>query len=75
MKFVGRPTSLEKSRTKYDGAKHANLAVVPNPKPASIPSKKTNQNCYSGNGHDTVGPAVYNPNLATVKNKAPTGDF
>lgn len=30
---------------------------------------------YSGRGFDTVGPALYNPNLDNSKNRAPIGDF
>ena len=51
------------------------MAVKPSKKSASIPSKKTNQNAYAGFGFDTVGPAVYNPNVGFVKGRAPIGDF
>ena len=30
---------------------------------------------YTGRGHDTVGPALYNPNLEQSKKRAPIGDF
>lgn len=30
---------------------------------------------YTGRGFDTVGPALYNPNMDTVKYHAATGDF
>lgn len=47
----------------------------PNSHAPSIPAKKANTNMYSGRGFDTVGPALYNPNMNTVKNRAPVGDF
>lgn len=75
LKFTGLPTDLDKSRAKYSSAQHRDMAVKPSKKSASIPSKKTNQNAYSGFGFDTVGPAVYNPDVAFVKGKAPIGDF
>ena len=30
---------------------------------------------YTGRGHDTVGPALYNPNVDNSKKRAPIGDF
>ena len=30
---------------------------------------------YTGRGHDTVGPALYNPNQHVSKKRAPIGDF
>ena len=30
---------------------------------------------YTGRGFDTVGPALYNPNMDTIKLHAPVGDF
>ena len=30
---------------------------------------------YTGRGHDTVGPALYNPDPSTYKRRAPIGDF
>ena len=51
------------------------MAVKPSKKSASIPSRKANQNAYQGFGFDTVGPAVYNPNVSFVKGRAPIGDF
>ena len=75
MKFTGLPTDLDKSREKYLTNRHKDMAVKPSKKSASIPSKKTNQNAYAGFGFDTVGPAVYNPNVGFVKGRAPIGDF
>ena len=75
LKFTGNPTSLDRSRSNYNSKRHKDLAVVPNQIPASIPSKKSNQNSYTGNGLDTVGPAVYNPDVGVVKGRAPVGDF
>lgn len=54
---------------------HKELVNKPTSKPASIPSKKANVNMYSGRGHDTVGPALYNPILDHAKKRAPVGDF
>ena len=45
------------------------------PRAASIPSKKVNQNMYTGRGFDTVGPALYNPSHDNSKKRAPIGDF
>ena len=54
---------------------HSDLAVKPVGKAPSIPAKKISSNSYSGNGSDTVGPALYNPNYSNVKQRHPVGDF
>ena len=75
LKFTGLPSDLDKSREKYLSNKHKEQVNKPKVKPPSIPAKKVSQNMYTGSGHDTVGPAVYNPNTSTVKPAAPVGDF
>ena len=75
LKFTGLPSDLDRSRAKYNTMRHKNFSVQPVGIPPSIPSKKSNQNAYTGNGQDTVGPAVYNPNMGSIKGRAPIGDF
>ena len=75
LKFTGNPSDLDQSRAKYLTTRHREMAVKPSKKSASIPSRKANQNAYQGFGFDTVGPAVYNPNVSFVKGRAPIGDF
>lgn len=62
LKFTGLPSDLDKARAKYLTNKHKDQVNKPTFKSASIPSKKVNQNMYTGRGFDTVGPALYNPN-------------
>ena len=75
LKFTGNPTDLENAREKYLTNKHREQVNKLQPRAASIPSKKVNQNMYTGRGFDTVGPALYNPNLDNSKRRAPIGDF
>ena len=51
------------------------LAVIPNAKAPSIPSKKLAQTAYTGNGFDQVGPAAYNPKQPTIRQRNPEFDF
>jgi len=60
---------------RYNSKKHHDLAVKPQGRAPSIPAKKISSNSYSGNGRDTVGPALYNPNHGSVKARHPVGDF
>ena len=75
LKFMGHASDLDQSRGKYLSNRHKEQVNKLRPKPASIPSKKVNVNMYTGRGFDTVGPALYNPNMHTVKNRAAIGDF
>ena len=75
LKFMGHASDLDRSRTKYLSNKHKDQVNKLRPKPASIPSKKVNVNMYTGRGQDTVGPALYNPNMHAAKRRAPIGDF
>lgn len=69
------PSDLDQSREKYLSKKHKTQVNKLQPRAASIPSKKVNSNMYTHRGFDKVGPALYNPNLDTTKNRAPVGDF
>jgi hypothetical protein len=64
LKFQGHPKSTDAKRALYGSKTHKELAVIPKPVPAPIPARKTAPNAYSGNGADTVGPAVYDPKLS-----------
>lgn len=66
---------LEKTRQAYDDNKHSELVVKPQSRAPSIPSKKVPQTAYSGLGHDTVGPAAYNPSSEQVKTRMMKTDF
>ena len=48
---------------------------MPTPKAPGIPSKKLAQTAYTGRGHDTVGPAAYNPKSALVEKHFGETDF
>ena len=72
---MGHASDLDKSREKYLSNRHKDQVNKLKPKPASIPSKKVNVNMYTGRGFDTVGPALYNPNMHASKRRAPIGDF
>lgn len=67
--------ALMESKEKYQKKKHKSMAVPPKSIPPSIPMKKVPPNSHSGRGNDRPGPANYNPNLETVKNKARFTDF
>jgi hypothetical protein len=60
---MGWPGSNDKSRDKYNASKHNDLVNIPKAVPASIPGKKVSSQSYSAVGHDTVGPALYNPKI------------
>ena len=51
--------------------------MVPKPVPAPIPGRKGAPDAYSGDirKRDTVGPALYNPNLNAQKPEARKNDF
>lgn len=49
--------------------------MVPKPVPAPIPGRKVAPDAYSGVKRDTVGPALYNPNLNAQKPEARKNDF
>ena len=72
---MGHRSNLDQSRDKYLSKKHNAQVNKLRPKAGSIPSKKVNSNMYTGRGHDTVGPALYNPNQHASKRRAPIGDF
>ena len=83
LKFMGHRADLDKSRDKYSNKHKAQVNKLQT-KPASIPSKKVNLNMYTGRWkttdagwpqQDTVGPALYNPNVHTYKKRAQIGDF
>ena len=75
IRFMGHRADLDRSRDKYHGRRHKKQVNELRPKAGSIPSKKVNSNMYTGRGHDTVGPALYNPNQHAHKRRAPIGDF
>jgi hypothetical protein len=64
---MGHPASTDDKRRIYGSKVHNDLAVIPKPVPVGIPARKVAANAYSGLGQDTVGPALYNPNLDSVK--------
>lgn len=66
---------MDKSREKYLSRRHNEAAVKSKSNTTSIPSKKVNTNMYTGRGHDTVGPALYNPSQEFSKKRAAIGDF
>ena len=51
------------------------MAVIPNAKAPSIPTKKLAATAYTHKGFDKVCPAGYNPKVPTVKPMAPIHDF
>lgn len=59
---TGKIGSVDHSKGKYFEKRHRKPKVVATARGASIPSKKVSSNSYAGNGFDTVGPALYNPN-------------
>lgn len=75
LRFTGLPSDLDQGREKYYSHKHREAKSKPGPHAPSIPCKKANVNMYTGRGFDTVGPALYNPNINTIKGRAPVGDF
>jgi len=72
---TGRINSVDYSKGKYFEKRNKGPKIVADARPASIPSKKVSTNSYAGIAFDTVGPALYNPNMNTVKLKAQIGDF
>ncbi len=68
-------TYLDKTINKYNAHQHKDLAVIPNAKAPSIPTKKLAQTAYTGNGFDQVGPAAYNPKQPTIRQRNPEFDF
>ena len=66
---------LEKTIRKYNKKIHKDQVTVPTPKAPGIPSKKLAQTAYTGRGHDTVGPAAYNPKSALVEKHFGETDF
>lgn len=63
MKFLGNPNHTEYRQMKYNKNQNDGVKNIPKSLPPSIPSKKVSAAAYSGKRSDTVGPALYNPNL------------
>lgn len=72
---MGRPGLNDRSREKYNAAVHNDLVNIPKAVPASIPGKKVSAQSYSAVGHDTVGPALYNPKIELQHHRAPIQNF
>ena len=67
--------ALMETKDKYQKKKHKSMTAPPKAIPPSIPARKVPPNSHSGIGMDRPGPANYNPNMNTVKNKSRINDF
>lgn len=75
LRFTGKPKSTDAKRELYGSHVHADQSVIPKAGPPGIPGKKIAPQAYTGLGHDTVGPALYNPNLNAEKHEAVKNNF
>jgi hypothetical protein len=75
LKFQGHPKSTDAKRAAYGSKVHGDLTVIPKAVPNGIPNKKLAPQSYSGNGQDTVGPALYNPKVDITREASREPNF